>query len=223
MWTMIDPGIPHPELRPSSSAAIPNLVEYVTQHRGEILHALLTLVRAWVAAGRPVEQASADDYGRACAVVRGILAVAGVGGVFDHEETHRQELGEEDQEWAEFLHGVYSVFGSKVWSVNQLLVAVNTDASAEALATADEFDKQPELRPGSVFRVPLGALPDLLIERVRKTRDDDVHVIAKSLGRWLANRDGRWAGDLVCRDVGARQARVRTYRITPKGEDDHAA
>ncbi|MCX4468744.1 hypothetical protein OOK41_00160 [Micromonospora sp. NBC_01655] len=57
--TVIDPGQPNPELR--TGFAIDNLEGWVKERRGELLHALLTLVRAWVAAGKPLPVERASD------------------------------------------------------------------------------------------------------------------------------------------------------------------
>jgi hypothetical protein len=71
--TVIDPGRPNPELR--TGFAINDLERWVKERRGELLHALLVVVRAWVAAGRPTapERAS-DGYARWVRTVEGILS-----------------------------------------------------------------------------------------------------------------------------------------------------
>jgi hypothetical protein len=94
---VIDPRIPHPERR--TGFAITNLESWVAEHRGELLAALLTLIRAWVVAGRPVDTATvSDDYAPWIETVRGILRNAGIEGVFDHPDT-QVETGVDDVEW----------------------------------------------------------------------------------------------------------------------------
>jgi hypothetical protein len=95
--TVIDPGRPNPELR--TGFAINDLERWVKDRRGELLHALLVVVRAWVAGGRPTapERAS-DGYARWVRTVEGILSHAGVDGGFDHPST-QVEVGTDDDEW----------------------------------------------------------------------------------------------------------------------------
>src|SRR5690606_25474024 len=99
--TVIDPGQPNPELR--TGFAIPDLEGWVREKRGELLAALLTIVRSWVVAGMPLpaERAS-DGYTRWVRVVSGILAHAGIPGTFDDRST-QVEVGTDDDEWATFL------------------------------------------------------------------------------------------------------------------------
>ena len=47
--TVIDPGMPHPELR--TGFEIEDLEGCATNRRGDLIAALLTLIRAWVVAG----------------------------------------------------------------------------------------------------------------------------------------------------------------------------
>lgn len=61
LWVTIDPGCPDPHLRTGFRLDLPS---YVAEHRGEILNALLVLVRAWVCAGSPTDARSSDDYAR---------------------------------------------------------------------------------------------------------------------------------------------------------------
>jgi hypothetical protein len=116
---VIDPGIPHPERR--TGFTIADLEGHVRDHRGQILHALLVLVRAWVAAGRPTGgRAGSDGYARWIEMVGGILANAGMPGVFDHRDT-QLDIGGDDDEWGELLAAIEGVFGADAWTVKELL------------------------------------------------------------------------------------------------------
>ncbi|MFI6160369.1 hypothetical protein ACIA59_10515 [Micromonospora haikouensis] len=179
--TVIDPGRPNPELR--VGFAIENLETWVKERRGELLHALLTLVRAWVAAGKPLpaEQAS-DSYARWVRTVDGILTVAGIDGQFDHAST-QVEVGTDDDEWALFLAAVYKAYKDRIWTAKALLGDVDTGSL---------------LTPALI---PADALPDELAAKAAKNPKGPTG-IAKSLGWWLRNREGRWAGGLAVRCVG---------------------
>jgi hypothetical protein len=74
----IDPKVPNPELRSFAT----DLYAYVPKHRGEILVDLLTIIRAWVLDGQPMEQDRTDEYGRWEGAMRGLLHWAEFPGTF---------------------------------------------------------------------------------------------------------------------------------------------
>ncbi|MEU5549225.1 hypothetical protein ABZ738_05600 [Micromonospora sp. NPDC047793] len=195
--TVIDPGRPNPELR--TGFAIANLESWVKERRGDLLCALLTLVRAWVAAGKPlpVERAS-DSYARWVRTVEGILSVAGIEGQFDHAST-QVEVGTDDDEWAIFLAAAYKAYKDRSWTAKELLGDVDTGNL---------------IAPGLI---PADALPDELATKAAKAAKGPVG-IAKSLGRWLANREGRWAGGLAVRCVGKDRDGVKEWQIRTESD-----
>jgi hypothetical protein len=190
--TVIDPGRPDPELR--TGFAISNLEVWVKERRGELLHALLTIVRAWVAAGKPLppERAS-DGYARWTRTVEGILSRAGIAGQFDHPST-QVEVGTDDDEWAVFLAAVYKAYSNRRWTAKELLGDVDTGNL---------------IAPGLI---PADALPDELTIKAARSGKGPAG-IAKSLGWWLRNREGRWAGGLAVRCVGDDGHQVKQWQI----------
>ena len=122
-WVTIDPRVPNPESR--TGFRIPNLPAHVAANRGKILAALLTWVRAWAVAGMKFELAGSDSYARSTGVVRGILQVAGVPGTFDHVDSRQQKLGNDDDEWRDFLLAIRGDFGDRAWSTKEMLGRVH--------------------------------------------------------------------------------------------------
>lgn len=169
MWVGIDPAVPHPELR--TGFAITDLPAWVRARRGDLLAALLTLVRAWVMAGRPSVATRSDDYARWSSVVAGILSVAGVPGAFDHPDSARQEVSEDDEELATFLAAADQVFPGDRWTVRELL---DRAWPVAGVGTANRFPE--DALPGPVAERPTG------------------QARATTLGKWLGFREGRWAG-----------------------------
>jgi hypothetical protein len=190
--TVIDPGQPNPELR--TGFAIENLETWVKERRGELLCALLTLVRAWVAAGKPLppERAS-DSYAQWVRTVEGILGNAGIAGQFDHTST-QVEVGTDDDEWSVFLAAVHKAYKDRVWTAKELL---------------GDLDTGNLITPGMI---PSEALPDELTAKIAKSAKGPVG-IAKSLGWWLRNREGRWAGGLAVRCVGEDRNGAKEWQI----------
>lgn len=190
---VIDPGEPHPELR--TGFTIDNPADWVLGHRAEILHAFLVLIRSWVVAGRPVGAAmGSDGYAKWLRTVGGILTHAGISGAF-HDPSTRLEIGQEDDEWRDFLTAVYDSFGTDTWTVRELL---------------DRLDDY-GVRPNGI---PSHALPGDLESRAARNGPGS---IAKSLGRWLMNCAGRWAGDLCVRVAGTDRSHVKRWRIHTHG------
>ncbi len=184
VWVTIDPGIPHPERR--TGFAIPLLEEWVRERRGLLLQALLTLIRSWVIAGRPVAASrGSDGYARWVTAVGGMLTYAGVAGIFDHPDAARQTISADDDEWTDFLVAIHKTLGNETWTAKELLDLVDV---------SETFTSSKPLG--------LDSLPAELADKVTKAHGR-VGVISRSLGMWLANREGRWAGSHAVRKAFA--------------------
>jgi hypothetical protein len=206
IWITIDPGVPHPERR--TGFAIQDLERWTREHRGQLIHALLTLVRAWVSASMPKpELKGSDSYSRWTQTIAGILANAGIAGTFGEAQSASRDIGTDDEEWHDFLVAVHSHFGTQPWTVRQLLSNLDT---GQLISSGG---------------ISLDALPAELAEKASKPAVG-VMGIAKSLGRWLRNRDGRWAGPITVRADGLDRTKTGLWRIeeaassTPAGQVD---
>lgn len=190
LFVTIDPGVPDPHLR--TDFEIADLEGWVEEQRGNLLCALLTITRGWIVAGRPAAPRSGDSYSTWLAVVSGILHSAGVPGTFDALTTQHSDAAVEDVEWHRLLLYARQVFGDVDWTARQLLEHVDTIGAGA--------------KP-----IPVDVLPADLAERAVKSHTGAT-VCTVSLGKWLANRNGRWAGDLVVRAAGDRRG-VKTWRV----------
>ena len=208
LWVTIDPKVPNPELRTGFELDLEG--GWVREHRGELLHALLTLVAAWQAAGRPTPaQRSSDSYGRWRAVVTGILAHAGVPGEFDAAESAQQTVGVDDEEWAEFLAALHREFAGRSFTTAEVVAALVRSPSVSW-----------EGGPAPLLDV----LPSELSDRWNAAqRSGQCGPFGKSLGRWLQNRDRRWAGgysaERLERKSATNSALFRIVRHSDSGGD----
>lgn len=184
VWVTIDPQCAKPWER--TKFTIANFLGWVEDNRARLLHALLVLIRAWAVAGRPTGAAvSSDDYARWVQVVGGILAHAGVKGVFCHPDTDPQEIGEDDVEWADFITAAQKEFRDEPWTARDLLELVH-----------DGRPVDPQFQNSYVYQdahpIPLDVLPAELVKGMDYRRGPSS--LAKKLGWWLRNRDGQYAG-----------------------------
>lgn len=207
VWVTIDAGIPDPQLR--TGFEIGNLEQWARDNRGELLHALLVLIRSWVIAGRPVQRRGSDSYASWIEATAGILDVAGHPGTFDHRDAARQTVGTDDTEWGEFLEAIHGEFGESSWTVKELL--------AKFASTTVANDRGwPEQIAGPLS---LDTLPAELADKAARSHAG-VGLIGKSLGRWLANRDGRWAGKLTVRRDGEDRTNTARWKIHTVGSSN---
>lgn len=167
---VIDPGMSNPERRKFDF----DPETWARRHKGELLHALLVLVRYWASEGMQLSAAqSSDGFATWAQVVQGILDAAGIGGTFDHPST-RVELGDDDAAWGVFLSAVREVFGDRPWTASEMLGHVGNG-------------------------IPIETLPHASL--AEKASRDGGSALAVTFGKWLAIRSGRIVGQLSARPV----------------------
>ena len=202
----IDPRMPNPHLR--TGYGIDPLLPWVRENRGELLWAILTLVRAWHAAGRPTRgKRSSDSFGVWIETVDGILSHAEIAGRFDDPDSQPEPVGADDSEWADLLHAMHQVFGTTTFTVREVLDRMTAASGAKA---------------GTVRPLTVDALPAELSEKVHRSSGGPA-VVAKSLGMWLRNRAGRYAGSYTVRNAGKDRNGVALWRLETAGRPDDLA
>ncbi|MCX6022659.1 MAG: hypothetical protein NTZ05_13200 [Chloroflexi bacterium] len=91
---------------------------WASSHRGDLIAALLTLCRAWYAAGRPKADAPVlGGFQEWAQTVGGVLAHAGVHGYLGNLDRLHEEADEEAQQWEGFLHILHEIYGDKPFRV----------------------------------------------------------------------------------------------------------
>jgi hypothetical protein len=118
---------------------------WAATHRGELLAALLTLCRAWWAAGQPVPDGmeplgSFEAWQRA---VAGILHIAGIEGFLSNLRQLHDETDDEGAEWGEFLQAWYEHYGDEPVTARVIADAILQHRSplAEAVPAAALDDR----------------------------------------------------------------------------------
>ncbi len=101
----------------------PNLTDWVTEHRGELLAAVLTMARAWYVAGQPEaseRMRTIGSFEQWQTTVGGILAFAGVSSFLGNQDSVTEALDESVREWRAFFRAWHDLHGEKLMTVREL-------------------------------------------------------------------------------------------------------
>lgn len=189
-WVTIDPGTSRPELR--SGFKHSNLLAYVTDNRGKLVTALLTMVRAWYAAGSSIPSCPIiGSYEQWTKTVGGVLESCDISGFLDNAEKQRQAASEDDNEWELLLQSLAEHFGAEEFTVS------NVDSACARSASV------------------LTALPDWLATE----RETHPGAFVRKLGRMFARLNGKCFGLNNIRIIKADRMRhnAQLWRITTSG------
>lgn len=181
-----------------------NPEKWIPQHRGEYLAALLTLARGWVQAGSPAKTSRSDSYELWEGSMCGLMEWAGLGSDFGRDAEGHEYDSEDDTEWATFIAEVHRVFGGYPFTSTQITEQLRE--STAAVHTLQGVD------PESLIRAE--TLPGDLAERWSKGSGRTAG-LAKSLGKWLSNHEGRYVSGHVVRMVsnGKNGKEAKRYKI----------
>jgi hypothetical protein len=188
---VIKPEGPDPYLR--SDFDIPNLEVWMTEQRGEYIAALLTIARAWAVAGMPTEKNRSDNFADWDGAMRGLIRFAGISETFGQDrESGIGAVSEDDADWAAFLAAVHRVFGDQPFMAKAVIKEVGEEFSESTPKIS------PEMLPGD------------LAEKWSRSPDG----VAKSLGRWFSNREGRYASGYRV-ELHSESKSGKRYRVIP--------
>jgi hypothetical protein len=196
LWCTINARMEKPEMRPAESFHIQHIDQWVREHRGEVIHALLVMVRSWAAAGQDKDvDPTSDSFGTLVAVLRGIMAHAGIEGQLGHQSSAPVHSDPDAEEHMEFVNAVERAFGTSEWTVRQLLEKVSDFDDEEGLR-ADEL-------PGDVSAM-LHSKPGTAV---------------KSLGRWLGYRKDRVVDGKVIQSSGTGKTALKWHLELTRGNE----
>ncbi|MFC2018696.1 hypothetical protein ACFLU4_01900 [Chloroflexota bacterium] len=127
IWVRMDALMARPWLRDQSDFKHPQLIEWVSEHRGAILAAILTVARAWVVAGMPEAQGlpNLGGYESYCRVVGGVMAYMDVSGFLANLDAMYNETDTETPKWESFLETWHDVLGDKAVTTAELISHIN--------------------------------------------------------------------------------------------------
>ncbi|MFE9937365.1 bifunctional DNA primase/polymerase [Streptomyces hirsutus] len=118
LWVRLDPDCPDPDQR--DNFTVGDLRPWLRNNASTLVAALVTLVRAWVAAGTPQVRVRKGDYSEWASLMAGLLDFLGVEGwMADRNEARDQD--DELQEWALFLEMWRETYGTEPLATGALI------------------------------------------------------------------------------------------------------
>ena len=130
----MDARMARPWLRDRNDFKHPDLPTWVSNNRGEILAAILTIARAWVAAGMPEAQGlpNLGGYESYCQVVGGVLAYMGIKGFLSNLDDMYNETDTDTPQWEGFLETWHDVLGDSPLTATELVGHIHDNADLRA-------------------------------------------------------------------------------------------
>ena len=117
------------------------IMSWAKAHRSELIHAALVLVRAWLAAGRPLSRARLGSFEHWAAAMGAVLQLAGVEGFLGNRDELYANADVEGEAWREFTlawwdaHGPAAIHVSDLTELcekHDLMLQVRGDGSARS-------------------------------------------------------------------------------------------
>jgi hypothetical protein len=130
----LDTGTARPHMR--TGFKHPELLAWARESRPDLLKTVLTLVRAWLAAGRPGADVWLGRYESWCRVVVGLMAVAGIDGLRRAVELFQGEETDTEAALAPFLKAWWERFGDAKVGVKDLYAVAAEAGCLEAVLDA---------------------------------------------------------------------------------------
>ena len=107
------------------------LLPWISQNRGEIIRSVLTIFRAFAAAGWPqVEVVRFGGFQDWANKIGALLAFMGVEGFLENLDDFHQSADVENAEWERFVNCWHATFGDEPMLVRQVVEAINSKDAA---------------------------------------------------------------------------------------------
>jgi hypothetical protein len=137
--TELYPSDPDPQDRPDTMFRHPDLRGWTTASRPKLVHAALTLIRAWYAAGEPAYRRSTlmGSFETWDKMMTSVLGFAGVPGFLDNLTTRRAERDTTGGYWTEHLAWLRGQFGGATFTCMEV--------RQRAMSSAGTWDAPPRL------------------------------------------------------------------------------
>ena len=168
-WIRLNPEVEKPHLR--TGFKHPDLRKWVTEHRGDLLTAVLTIARAWFATGKPKATVPVlGTFESWCCTIGSVLAHAGVAGFLGNLQLMDEGADEERNQWRVFVTECHKHFGARDFMAADICEVVKQNLGDSSL--------------------DFGTLPVELEEAYRQHPNGFTRRLGKALVRQLGKRYG---------------------------------
>ena len=120
VWSRLDTKLERPDERKPEEFKHPHILTWAKEHRGELVHAVLVLVQAWVTRGSKPGTQTMGSYETWAQTVGGILDVAGVPGFLANAAKKRERADGDAAEWKAFCQEWYEEHALGIVGVKNL-------------------------------------------------------------------------------------------------------
>lgn len=120
----LQPNMEAPASRPLSCFKHAPLVPWIRENRAALVGACLTLIRAWLQAGRPAGLANMGSFEGFCSVVGGVLQNAGLHGFLDNRNEVKSLADFQTSEWTECFQAWWDTYADNAVSASEVLMIV---------------------------------------------------------------------------------------------------
>ena len=152
----MDAGMDHPGRRTKDQFKHPELLEWVKENRGSLVHAILTMVKAWICQGKPKSDIRIGSFEEWSDVIGGILKVGGIPGFLENLDDFYNDADAEANSFKNLLVSWYQEYGVKTkYSTNSIGVAelytmvINNDIPVNI---GDKSERSQRTKLGQVLR-----------------------------------------------------------------------
>jgi hypothetical protein len=166
VWIRLDAKVDKPWTR--SGFKHQKLRQWALEHRGDLVHAVLTIIQGWFAAGCPAGDAILGSFEDWAGTMSGILNVAEVPGFLGNNDQLYQEADEEIRALREFVLAWWEKFDRQRVGVAELYIFVSgNNLLPEVLGDGKEQSQRTRLGKA------LGRMRDRVIDRYRIVDDGE--------------------------------------------------
>ena len=175
---------------------IRDLEQHIDEHRGNLLAAALTIIRAWYTNGKPtIPIPSLGSFQEWADTIGSVLAFAGIPGFLTNLEQTQVVQDESAQEWTAFFDAWWERFGDRLQTADDICRVVVPPKDSPV-----EYIDDPLVR----------ALP----EPLSANRDRGEGSFKRSLGRHLSKLRGRVFNGRKLKDAGVNaKTHVRLWQL----------
>ena len=166
VWSRLDAKMEQPDERKPEVFKHPDILAWAKEQRGRLVHAVLVLVKAWIARGKKPGTQVMGSYEDWASTVGGILDIAGVPGFLSNAAKKRARVDGDVAEWKAFCAAWFEEHAMGVVAVRELY-ALAQDEDFLPGVTAADTDQGADRSSGTLSEEDVG-VASAIIESLRQ-------------------------------------------------------